>query len=304
MAHYVKIASVLFQTEARKGAKDAKPTVLRETAQTLNALQGYGLDLVVFCEGVESFGQQVEDAEEIARPGPFLGLYAAFAESEQCFVAGSVKLRDQGKVYNSIAFVAPDGRASAAYHKNNLTIGELEAGMSSGSGATVVDTPIGRLGGIVCFDLNFESIRKKYRALKPDILAFASMYHGGLMQPLWAYECQSYFVSALPFMGGGILDPFGTPLALTDHYTPVAVATVNLDRAMVHLDYNREKFPDIRRRYLDEVEVRIPPNLGPALIVSHSEKRSAADVVKEFELELLDDYFARSIEANARDRGA
>ena len=302
MARLVRAASILFRTTADKGQIDAKQIVLKETECTLRSLRGYGLDLVVFCEGVESFGQRIEDAEEVACPGPFLRLYAAFAESEECFVVGSVKLRDQGKVYNSIAFVAPDGTVSGAYHKNNLTIWELEAGMSSGSGAVVVDTSIGRLGGIVCFDLNFEDIRKEYRVLKPDILVFPSMYHGGLMQQIWAYECRAFFVSALPFLGGGILDPFGTPLAVTDCYTPIATAVINLDRAMVHLDCNREKFPDIIRKYHDEVEIRIPPSIGAALIISRTDKRCAADIVMEFGLEPLDAYFSRSSQANSDNR--
>jgi hypothetical protein len=302
MAHYVKVASVLFQTEAKKGHDDAKRIVLGETAQTLESLKGFGLDLVVFSEGVESYGQRVEDAEEIASPGPFLKLYMDYAVSQRCCVAGSVKLFDGGKVYNSIAFVGPDGTILGVYHKTNLTVWEIEPGVSSGSGAVVVDTPVGRLGGIVCFDLNFEDIRNEYRTLRPDIIVFPSMFHGGLLQQIWAYQCRAYFVSALPRIGGGILDPFGTPLALTHFCSSVATATINLDRVMVHLDFNKERFPDIRRKYADEVEICVPANVDRALIISRTQKRSAVDIVSEFGVEPIDEYFDRSTEANVRNR--
>jgi hypothetical protein len=128
------------------------------------------------------------------------------------------------------------------------------------------------------------------------------MYHGGLMQGLWAYQSRAFFVSAIQFMGCGILDPFGRPLALTSCYESVAIATINLDRQMVHLDYNRDKFDDIRRQYREEVIVDVPPNIGPALIYSTTENRSAMDIVKEFELELLDDYMTRSLKANENNR--
>jgi hypothetical protein len=128
------------------------------------------------------------------------------------------------------------------------------------------------------------------------------MYHGGLMQQVWAYECRSYLVSALPFIGGGILDPFGRAIALTDCYNSVAVADVNLDRVMVHLDFNRDRFPDIKRRYQDEVDIDVPPDIGPALITSRSNKRTAQEIAEEFELELLDAYFERSLQANRRNR--
>ncbi len=303
MAQYVKLASILFKTAARRGAPDAHDIVLRETARTLDDLKGLGLDLVVFCEGVEAFAQTARQAEQVDRPGPLLNLYSDFARDQRCHVAGSIKLREDGCVYNSIAFFGRDGAVLGRYHKVNLTsYGEIPAGLTSGRDATIVETDIGRLGGIVCFDLNFEDIRRQYRALKPDILVFPSMYHGGFMQQLWAYECRAYFISALPFIGGGILDPFGRPVALTDCYTSVARARVNLDRVMVHLDLNRPKFPEIERKYADRVRIDIPPNLGAALIFSESEGFSAADIVREFELELLDDYFERSLRLNDRNR--
>lgn len=302
MSRFVNVATVLFSTKAERGKKDSKKIILSETAAVLKSVKGYGFDLLVFSEGVEAFGQTVDEAEELKAPGPFLKMYMDFAASEKCHVAGSVKIAEAGKVYNSIAFIDAEGKALGAYHKNNLTAGEIEKGLSSGGKAATVDTAIGRIGGIVCFDLNFEDIRKQYMKLKPDILAFASMYHGGLMQGLWAYQCRSFFVSALPFIGGGILDPFGRELALTDCYTNIAAARINIDRAMVHLDRNREKFPDIRRKYKGEVIVDIPPDIGPALIYSMTDKRSAMDVVREFGLELMDDYMERSIKANKNNR--
>lgn len=303
MARFVNVAAVRFETRAVRGERDAREIVLRETADVLASLRGYGLNLVVFCEGVEALAQRPEAAEEAARPGELLALYREFAASERCHVAGSVKLREGDSIYNSLCFIGPDGRILGAYHKTYLTRGEIEEdGLRSGSGAVAVDTEIGRLGGIICFDLNFESLRRQYRALKPDILAFASMYHGGLMQAVWAYECRSYFVSALPMEGGGILDPFGRPVKLTNCYTPVARATINLNRAMVHLDSNREKFPEIERKYLGEVAIDIPPNIGSALILGLSDRVSAMDIVREFDLQLLDDYFSASTQANEKNR--
>jgi predicted amidohydrolase len=302
MSKYVKIAAAQFATKVEMESRPNKNVVLRETGERLESIKGLGIDLVVLSEGVESYGQSMEDAESLDSPGDFLNLYAEFAKSADCHVAGSVKLKENGKTYNSIVYVTPEGEFAGRYHKTNLTIGEIEMGLSSGAGAVAVDTRIGRLSGAVCFDLNFEDVRKGTAALKPDIITFASMYHGGLMQELWAYHSRAFFVSALPFMGCGILDPFGRPLALTDCYTSVAVATVNLDRVMVHLDYNRAKFDEIRKKHQEDVSIDVPPNLGPALIYSNSGDVTAMDIAREFELEILDDYLERSIDANAANR--
>lgn len=298
MAKFINVAGVEFKTEGKRGAPDAAETVLAELDDAFSRLSGYGLDLVVFSEGVEAIGQTMETAESVEQPGPFLQKYCQFAASEKCHLAASLKIRRLGHVYNSLAFIGTEGQILGVYDKANLTYRGVEQGMIPGNEAVVVDTPIGKLGGVICFDLNFEWLRHQYRQLKPDILCFASMYHGGFKQTLWACECQAFFVSALPFHGSAILDPHGQPLAVTDCYTSIARSRINLDRVMVHLDLNRVKFADIERQYKGEVVIDIPPNIGTALIYSLSDSRTAMDVVNEFELELLDDYFARSLALN------
>jgi hypothetical protein len=302
MSKYVKIASPLFDQEHLQDQPDAREQIIKETKRKLDDLKGYGLDLVVLSEGIEALAQKLGDAEELEHPGPLLNIYMDFAASEKCHVAGSVKILEKGRIYNSIAFIAPSGKILGTYHKTNLTIGELREGLSPGAGAICFDTEIGRIGGIICFDLNFEDLRKQYATLKPDIIVFPSMHHGGLSQQIWPYECRSFFVSALPFHGGGILDPAGQAMSLTDCHKSVAMAKINLDRVVVHLDFNREKFADIEKKYGDEVCINIPLNIGTALIYSQSEKRTAMDIVREYGLELLDAYFKRALAANKKNK--
>lgn len=302
MSKYVKIASVLFDQEYLRNQPSAKDKIIKETKNKLDSIKGYGLNLVVLSEGIEYVAQRLEDAEALEHPGPLLKVYMEFANSEKCHVAGPVKLIQKRHVYNSIAFISPSGNIIGTYHKTNLTIDELDEGLVPGDGAACFDTEIGRIGGIICFDLNNEDLRKQYIKLKPDIMVFPSMHHGGITQDIWAYECRAFFVSALSFYGGGIMDPFGQPLAFTDCHKSIAMANINLDRVMVHLDYNQEKFADIGKKYQDEVCIDIPPNIGAAMIYSQTENRTAMDIVREYDLELHDDYFKRASEANAKAR--
>jgi hypothetical protein len=294
MAKRVNIATVRFQSEWARDRDGARQVVLAELVENMAELKGYGLDLVVFSEGVAAVAQSMDQAESLASPGPVMQVYRDFARQERCHVAGSVKLREGAAVYNAVVYYGPDGNAIGAYRKSYPTIGELEQGIAPGPGAVVLDTAIGRLGTVICFDLNFEALRSEYRALKPDVMVFASLYHGGLTQATWAYECRAFFACAWQHTGGGILDPYGQPLAVNDCYHTIARARVNLDRAMVHLDYNREKFPEIEHKYGDEVQIDIPPDVGSALIYSETDRRTAMDVVREFGLELLDDYLSRA----------
>jgi hypothetical protein len=67
---------------------------------------------------------------------------------------------------------------------------------------------------------------------------------------------------------------------------------------MVHLNFNRTKFPDIERKCLGEACIDIPPNVGAALIYSLTDKRTALDIAREFDLVLLDDYLRDSAALN------
>jgi predicted amidohydrolase len=299
MAKWVQVASPLFKDENVRSHSEARDVVFAGLEEVCSDLSGLGLDLVVFSEGIEAVGIKPEEAESFDAPGPFLGAYMRFAKRERCHVAASVKLiGSAGEVFNSIAFIDSGGRPIGAYHKTFLTQSELDEGLTPGTGAAVIDSKIGRLGGVICFDLNFPEFRSEYAALAPDILCFSSMYHGSHVQQTWAYDCRSFFVAALPFHGGGILDPLGTVLAKTDCYNSVARARINLDRVVLHLDYNRVKFRDIERKYRDGVTITVPPDLAPAILYSNLPDRSAGEIAAEFELELLNDYVARMRQAN------
>jgi predicted amidohydrolase len=296
----VNIAAPIFRSERLRNKSGARAMVMAELRDQMQTLSGTGLDLLVLSEGVEAVGMGIKEAESLEKPGDFLKLYMDFARKEKCHVAGSLKLKEHGLVYNAIVFIDDHGVPLGSYRKTFLTSGELSQSLSPGNGAVTVDTRIGRLGGLICFDLNFGELRGEYARLKPDILVFSSMYHGGFVQSQCALECRSFFVSALPFPGGGVIDPLGSPVCVTDCYNLIARTAVNLDRAVVHLDFNRAKFDDIERKYGDKIQIRIPANIGPAIIYSNSRDFSAADIVREFGLELLDDYFDRMRKANRK----
>ncbi len=125
----------------------------------------------------------------------------------------------------------------------------IRKGTLPGSGAVAVDTPAGRLGGILCFDLNFDELRDEYTRLRPDILCFSSYFHGAHVQANWALRTHAFFAGAVKDGTSDILDPLGRVLNSTTYYNRIAWARINLDRFVMHGACNSEKWPDIRRKY-------------------------------------------------------
>jgi len=54
------------------------------------------------------------------------------------------------------------------------------------------------------------------------------------------------------------------------------------------------KFDSIRRKYGDKGRLDIPKNIGCCLLFSEIDEFTAMDIVKEFNLELRNDYLERS----------
>jgi predicted amidohydrolase len=294
VARYIDVATIHFSCEEAGGASDGARRVLEQFRRACDRLDGTGVDLVVTCEGMESCGQTVETAESADRYGPMLSAYADFARRNHCCVAGSVKLKEQNRVYNALAIIGRVGEFLGDYRKTYLTKGEYEKGISPGQGAHVIETPVGRIGGAICFDLNFADLRLQYPPLKPDLIAFSSMYHGGFVQQVWAYETRNFIAAACKDILSEIRDPLGRSLAASTYYTRIARARLNLDRAIIHVDFNMERFADMYRRYGADVRIDVMADIGVALLYSEGPKRTVEDLLREFELTTLDAYLEQS----------
>ncbi len=231
-----------------------------------------------------------------ARADRFLEFISETAHRLSVYIAhSSVRRLSDGTYRNSTILFAPDGTRHTTYDKVYPTIPELEAGTIPGSGPVIAETPFGKIGFIICFDLNFESLRLKYAKLSPDLIFFSSVYHGSdLKQGMWAYSCQAYLASAISRKGfSNIRNPFGQIIAQTSEYTPFTFADINLDFCIVSLDFNGEKLRELKSKYKSGVEIYEPGKFGEAMIISNSDQ-PAIDLAKEFDIELLTDYLSRS----------
>lgn len=223
--------------------------------------------------------------------------FAEVAAEHGCHIAYSAwRESSDGRVYNSTQLLDRSGAVAGTYDKNHVTIGENELyGVSYGTGHEVFDLDIGRVGCVICFDLNFDELRTAYQRERPELLVFSSFYHGGLMQQYWAYSCRAYLAASIrPPAPSGIVSPVGEQVATSTNYHDHVTATVNLDYAVLHLDGNRLTFPEVKRKYGPGVKIHDPGLLGSVLVTSETDDVTVADVVKEFDLEPLDDFFARS----------
>ena len=219
------------------------------------------------------------------------------AKENKCYIAFSrYKKMEDGTVRNCVSMVDRNGEVIGEYHKNYPTPYESDAGILAGKDVPVFQCDFGTVCPVVCFDLNFEGIRKEIKAKNPDLVTFHSAYHGGFVQEFFAYDTRSYFVSSLLVnKPSRILSPLGVTVATTTSYINYVTATINLDYAVCHLDYNRAKFDKAKEKYGPLLTIETPDYVGAALLTYEGDDQTIMDVIKEFDIELWDDYIKRSI---------
>lgn len=258
-------------------------------------------DLIVVpeaCDRPSGFSAEKLRAYYEVRKDQVLNFFARTAKDNHCYIVYSAnRLLPDGTWRNSSVLIDRKGKIAGIYSKNHPTIGEMERGIVCGGEAPVFECDFGRVGMAICFDLNFDEIRLKYVKAKPDLILFSSMYHGGLMQGYWAYSCRCHFVGAIAgrATASEIRDPLGRVVASNTNYFDYAVATVNLDCELVHLDYNWDRLRKLKAKYGPEVKITDPGCLGAVLVASEHETISVDEMIREFEIELLDDYFVRAL---------
>ena len=258
-------------------------------------------DLIVLPELCD-LSLQGEDYLRV-RKDQVLDYFASVAKDHKCYIAFGMQREDtDGYWRNSCVVLDRNGEIAGIYDKNFPTIGEMEIGIKASNEASIIQTDFGSVAIAICFDLNFEELRLRYAKDKPDLIIFSSMYHGGVVQSLWAYTCESYFVSSV-YRGyaSEIRNPMGEVIGSSTKNYDFIVKKINLDYKRVHLAYNYLNLTALKGKYGNTVKISDPGEYASVLITSENKNVSAEQMIKEFEIELFDDYLERAREYRLED---
>jgi len=108
-------------------------------------------------------------------PGPELAQMAAMAKEAQAYLVVGVIEREGEHggttLYNSLVYIGPDGAYLGKHRKLMPTGAErLLWGQGDGSTLTVIDTPFGKVGGLICWENYMPLARMAMYAKGVDIL--------------------------------------------------------------------------------------------------------------------------------------
>lgn len=302
MARYVKVSTIGSQlvnsVNGKSGLKHIESVIKKHWKMQFDQVLPDLPDLIVINEMCDTpinlpYPRQKEFHTEMGES--LLNFFRDIARDNNCNIAYSgLRSDEKGDFRNSTRLIDRAGKIIATYDKNYPPFDEVNYyNIKPGNEISVVDCDIGRVGSIICFDLNFEEIRARYAGAKPEILAFSSMYHGGLMQNYWAYSCRSFFIGAISGLQCTIISPIGEVVARSTNYFNNVTARINLDYKLAHLDMNWEPISKAKKKYGKYFTMTDPGYLAAVMLSSESDELSAADIVNEFGIITLDDYFNR-----------
>ena len=212
----------------------------------------------------ESAEEALPFAEEI--PGPSTEVLADACTRLGTHVVCGLLERDGDVLHNAAVLVGPDGLVGT-YRKTHLPFLGVDRFVAAGDELTVYDTPIGRIGVEICYDLRFPEATRTLALAGADLVAhptnfpMAARIQTELITVARAAENRIYLLTAnrvgkerwAEFCGWSqIVDPYGTRLAEAGQAEEaLLVADVDVEKArdkdyVIPGDYELYLFGDRR----------------------------------------------------------
>lgn len=154
-------------------------------------------DLVCLPESLTCYraGRSMADCAEVI-PGPSTKYFGNLANQHNLYIVAGLTERDGEAVYNTAVLLGPDGKLVGKYRKVCLPREEIEAGLTPGSEYPVFDTRFGKLGIMICWDVQFPEVARKLCDGGAEIIAMPIAGGNPILAAARAIENQVFLVSS------------------------------------------------------------------------------------------------------------
>ncbi len=169
------------------------------------------------------------------------------ASEKRMVIAGSLPVRVGRSVYNTMHVINSDGVIAGEYRKTHLFQPSGEhLHFRRGSSATAARTVLGIVGPLICYDIRFPELARRYFLDGATLLCVSAQWptvrkaHWDLLNAARAVENQLFVVACnavgrsgdFLFSGGSVIvSPWGERLAVAGEDEGVATATIDLSQA-------------------------------------------------------------------------
>jgi predicted amidohydrolase len=214
--------------------------------------------------------------------------------------------RRDGQCYNAAVLLDRQGQVVGTYDKlhpvASASYDKFEKGVTPGRAPKVFDTDFGRIGILICFDINWRQEWARLKEMGAEIVFWPSAYDGGLPLQARALDHHYYVVSAVRKDHARIIDVLSSVLAQTGPYTDIAEAVIDLDKQVFSTDYNLQKLAALRLKYGRDVTIDMRCDEDMFSLESQRADLSVAALMAEFELQSWREYIDKCTAAQDAQR--
>jgi predicted amidohydrolase len=221
----VKLASINYRHLNSSGPKenrDAYGSLIEEAGKA-------GVKILCLPEGFTIVGTDksyLDVAEPV--PGPSTEFLGELAKKFQMYIAAGIYESEGETIYNTAVFLGKDGELAGKYRKVSLPREEIEGGLTPGAEFPVFDTVYGKVGILICWDIQFPEGARRLASKGAEIILLPIW--GGIepLFPARAIENQIILVTSSFDSTTGIWDERGEQLAVASENGTLAIAEVDL----------------------------------------------------------------------------
>lgn len=238
---------------------------------------------------------EVAESEDV--PGPVTTRIAEFAKKHNCYIVCPVYTRKDGKFYNSSLLIDRNGRIAGVYHKIHPVKDEIitgdagkeEIGVIPGAlDQPVIQTDFGKVGMQICYDANWADGWDNLKKKGAEIILYSSAMPAGRVLNYYAWKNNSYIISST---GGDarVIDMSGNDLDSSSTFVRFAWSTINLEKVNADTWPTNERLPDLFNKYGNRIGVKVWDKTGVITIESRDPELKVRDVLKEFNINTIDE---------------
>lgn len=264
-----KVAVMQMDTQSDKGEN------LKTACRMIDEAAAEGAKLVSFPEVMNLVGENVgEGGAGETIPGYTTDLLAAKAREHGLYVhSGSFceLIPGETRAYNTSVIIDPKGKVISTYRKLHTfdvtlpdgTICDESARVHPGTEIVTVDTPLGKMGMSICYDIRFPELYRLMALAGAQVIFTPASFTLPTGKDHWepilrtrAIENGCYIIAPgqvgkkVRFTAYGnsmVVDPWGTVIARAKDRVGITYAEIDLD----FLDEIREKIPSLKNRRAD-----------------------------------------------------
>jgi predicted amidohydrolase len=233
--------------------------------------QGLRLDLAVLPEVSFQFARPTVEAVAETLDGRIVRAVAERARRYRIYATAPVQTRREGKVYNSVVLLDPQGERVGVYDKVfpvMMSDGSLEYGITPGREFPVFDLDFGRVGIQICWDIAFDAGWQALANQDAELVLFCTNPASPLFMRGRAARHAYYIVAATVHPPAVVVDPIGRVVATTCEEGEVLIARLDLDYRVLHSNCLWE-WPEPRRKeYQGRIKLEWDPEAHEYLLTS------------------------------------